>query len=145
MAIRLPKALLQKLQSTAQLARSRAYAPYSNFSVGAALLCADEQIIAGCNVENASFGLAVCAERNALTSAVQAGYQQFFALVVASPGAEPAPPCGLCLQSLAEFCEDLDIWLIGSGERSQRTKLSVLMRRPFRWKGAGTAEDARIR
>lgn len=104
------------LAARAAAARHNAYAPYSGFAVGAALLCADGEIFTGVNVENSSFGLTVCAERNALFAAVGAGKREFAALAVyAAPiGAKAGPdytrPCGACLQALAEFCpEDMPV------------------------------------
>jgi len=91
-------------------ARTRAYAPYSKFSVGAALLTHTGEIIRGCNVENASYGLTICAERTAIFSAVAAGHTAFAGLAVATLGAHP--PCGACRQVLAEFCDDLPILLV---------------------------------
>lgn len=99
------------LAARAAAARKHAYAPYSGFAVGAALLCRDGEIFTGVNVENSSYGLTVCAERNALFAAVGAGKREFAALAVyAAPiGADEGPdytrPCGACLQALAEFCE----------------------------------------
>lgn len=94
-------------------ARKNAYAPYSGFAVGAALLCADGSIFTGCNVENASFPAGICAERAALFAAVSAGKRQFAAIAVAA-GDAPTTPCGICRQALAEFgaldvlCADRD-------------------------------------
>ena len=82
----------------------RAYAPYSRFRVGAALLTREGRIFQGCNVENASYGLTLCAERTALGAAVAAGHRHFTALAVASSGKTAPIPCGACLQTLAEFC-----------------------------------------
>lgn len=89
-------------------ARNRAYAPYSEFNVGAALLLADgETIITGCNVENASYGLAICAERNAICAAVAQGHTDFSAIVVA---ASPlASPCGACRQFIVEFGKGIEV------------------------------------
>ena len=85
-------------------AAEKAYAPYSNYHVGAALLCADGTLITGCNVENASYGLTNCAERTALFAALAAGQTSFTALAIAADG-EPTPfPCGACRQVLVEFC-----------------------------------------
>jgi cytidine deaminase len=88
-------------------AARHSYSPYSRFPVGAAVLTADGTVISGCNVENASFGLTVCAERVALASAVAAGHRVFKALAVAGgSGPRGARPCGACLQALAEFCRE---------------------------------------
>lgn len=92
--------------------RLRAYAPYSKFLVGAAVLTAGGEIFGGCNVENASFGLTICAERVAFCAAVAAGFQQFAGLAVATTGAHA--PCGACRQFAAEFCDDLPVLLINA-------------------------------
>ena len=100
----------QQLIDTALAASQQAYAPYSKFPVGAAILAPDGQIFAGCNVENVSFGLTNCAERTAIFTAVAAGHRQFAALAVATEGGYP--PCGACRQVLAEFSADLPILII---------------------------------
>ena len=100
----------ERLVAAAREAATRAYAPYSHFSVGAALLGEDGQIYVGCNVENASYGLCLCAERNALFHAVACGCRTFRALAIVAP--KPSTPCGACRQALAEFCgPTLDIFL----------------------------------
>ena len=86
-------------------ARSSAHAPYSRFRVGAALRTRDGRVVTGCNVENASYGLTICAERNAVAAAVAAGHKTFSALAVVAEGTLPYP-CGACRQVLAEFCGD---------------------------------------
>jgi len=83
--------------------RGHAYAPYSHFAVGAAILCQDGSIFEGANVENASFGLSMCAERSALFSAVSAGHRRFVAIAVAGPPQKTTAPCGACRQALCEF------------------------------------------
>ncbi len=94
-----------ELLHAAAKARQQAYAPYSGFCVGAAVACDDGTIITGCNVENASYGLAICAERNAVFAAVAGGHRVFQAVAVVADGpAPPATPCGACRQVLAEFC-----------------------------------------
>ena len=94
----------QQLLKKAVAAMRRAYAPYSRFCVGAALLTREGRVFQGCNVENASYGLTLCAERTALGAAVAAGHRRFMALAVVSSGQTAPMPCGACLQALAEFC-----------------------------------------
>jgi cytidine deaminase len=93
-----------RLLRAAVAAMSKAYAPYSRFRVGAALLTADRRIVTGCNVENASYGLTICAERNAVFAAVAGGRREFMALAIVASGRRPPYPCGACRQVLAEFC-----------------------------------------
>ncbi len=99
---------VERLLAAARAAAQQAYAPYSQFSVGAALLLPDERILTGCNVENASFGLTICAERNAVTRSIAEGVRSWKALVVVSPTG--VSPCGACRQFLNEFAPDLEIW-----------------------------------
>ena len=93
----------QTLIDAAIEARLAAYAPYSNFQVGAALLCEGGEIFTGCNVENLSYGLTICAERNAIFAAVATGQQKFQAIAIAADTEKPISPCGACRQVMCEF------------------------------------------
>lgn len=93
----------ERLIRSAWEARGKAYAPYSHFAVGAALLGSDGQVFQGCNVENLSFGLTICAERVAIASAVAAGIREFQAIAIVAETAVPVSPCGACRQVMAEF------------------------------------------
>jgi cytidine deaminase len=96
------------LLDEARKAAKNAHAPYSNFKVGAAILLRDDRIVTGCNVENASFGLTICAERTAATRAVVQGDRDWKAIVIVSPTG--VTPCGACRQFLSEFAPNLEIW-----------------------------------
>lgn len=95
----------------ARTAREHAVAPYSGFRVGAAIAASDGRIISGCNIENASFGLTMCAERVALLKALSEGIREFSAVVVVADTPHPTPPCGACRQLIWEFCGDVPIVL----------------------------------
>jgi cytidine deaminase len=99
----------RELYLQAQEACGHAYAPYSGYRVGAALLTADGVVYAGANIENASYGATICAERNALAKAVFDGHRAFDAIAVAASGAAPAWPCGICRQVLFEFGDDIRV------------------------------------
>jgi cytidine deaminase len=122
----------QRLIDAAKKARDNAHAPYSKFKVGAAILTGDGNIYAGCNVENASYGGSVCAERNAVAQAVASGGKDFAMLAIITQSDPPAAPCGLCRQVLVEFCDDLPILLCNLKGDLIRTDLKDLQPLPFR-------------
>lgn len=115
-----------RLIQAASEARRFAYAPYSHFAVGAAVLAASGRIYAGCNIENASYGLTMCAERNAVFQAIIAGEQQLTALAVIADTPAPTPPCGACRQVMAEFTIQTVIMANCRGE-SRTVKLNELL------------------
>jgi cytidine deaminase len=99
----LTQEIIDELVAAATEVRKNAHAPYSDFAVGAAILAADGRVFAGCNVENASFGLSVCAERHAIAAAISAGCRKIEGLAVVTETRPPASPCGACRQVLVEF------------------------------------------
>ena len=127
-----------ELLALARRARENAYAPYSGFAVGAALLGADGRVYTGCNVENGAYPVACCAERTALFHAVAEGAREFAAIAVAGgrigDNAEAScPPCGVCRQALAEFCdpETFRVYLVAPGGGVEETTLGALLPRAF--------------
>jgi cytidine deaminase len=115
------------LRATARAVAAKAYAPYSKFQVGAALLGEDGRVFVGCNVENASFGLTICAERNAVFQAVAQGVQRFSALAVVASAETPVTPCGACRQVLCEFLPEFAVRCFGaSGAEFACTSLELL-------------------
>lgn len=103
-----------KLLAEAGKAAKQAYAPYSKYRVGAALLTYDETIFHGCNIENSSYGLTICAERTAIFSAIAAGKRKFRALAIVSSGRKKPSPCGACRQVLSEFCGNIPVYFASS-------------------------------
>jgi cytidine deaminase len=110
----------------ARAAQQRAYVPYSRFRVGAALETAEGLVFTGCNVENASYGLVMCAERVAVGTAVAAGVRAFTRVVVVSDSEPPASPCGACRQVLAEFAPDASVLAVGPHSQQRWTVRELL-------------------
>jgi len=122
---------VRSLVDQAREVRDRAYAPYSKFPVGAALYCEDGSVILGCNVENASYPLGLCAERAAVATAVAEGHHRFLAIAVVGSGPRPLTPCGGCRQVLSEFG---DLWIIaasGTDGTIRQYRLSQLLPESF--------------
>ena len=126
---------MPKKQDTAALAkvarkvRERAHAPYSHFQVGAALESDNGKVFSGCNVENISYGLTICAERNAVFSAVASGVRSFRRIVIVADSKEPVTPCGACRQVLSEFSEDMEVISVNLEGKVFRAILAELLPR----------------
>lgn len=120
---------LASLVKVARKVRERAYAPYSNFQVGAALESTSGKVFTGCNVENISYGLTICAERNAVFAAIAFGVKSFRRIVIVADSQEPVAPCGACRQVLSEFSVNMEIISINIENKKIRAKLSELLPR----------------
>ena len=121
----------ESLIGAARLARAHARASYSGFRVGAALECADGSVVTGCNIENATYGLTVCAERVALWKALSEGKSEFVRIAVVTDASRPTPPCGPCRQLLWEYCGDIDVILADLTKETARHRLAALFPVPF--------------
>ncbi len=126
----LDPANIEALVAAAREVRERAYAPYSRFPVGAALLCDDGSIVTGCNVENASYSLTSCAERNAVFNAIAQGKSRFLAIAISSDG-RLVPPCGACRQVLSEFNTEMSVILSNTSDVHRMYSLDELLPEPF--------------
>jgi cytidine deaminase len=115
-----------RLVEAARAMQAKAYCPYSHYRVGAALEAMDGSVFLGCNVENASYGLTICAERAAVFAAVAGGARQFRRIVIATDSEPPGPPCGACRQVLAEFGSELEVESVGPSQ-SKRWKIRDLL------------------
>lgn len=127
-----PDAVVEaSLVAAARAAEAKAIAPYSHFTVGAALLLPGGAIVAGCNIENATYGLTMCAERVALFKALSEGHRRFEAIAISASAPRPTPPCGSCRQLLWEFCGDIPVIAVGTKGDISRTTLGSLFPEPF--------------
>jgi cytidine deaminase len=119
------------LTDSAVAARNNAHAPYSHFQVGAALEADDGRVFTGCNVENATYGLSICAERVAVFKAISEGVRKFQRIAVAADTEILTPPCGACRQILWEFCGDIEVTLTNLHGKTETFRLKDLFPRPF--------------
>ncbi|MGH7272458.1 MAG: cytidine deaminase [Polyangiaceae bacterium] len=139
-------ATLEHLRIAAQTARSRAYAPYSRYRVGAALLTRRGAIYSGCNVENATYGATLCAERAAVAAMIAAGDRAPIACAIVTAGPRPGTPCGICRQVLAEFARDMKILAVAEDARGRvlarkSARLSDLLPQAFRMRAPKVKES----
>jgi len=123
----------RELAEAAQNAKNNAYAPFSNFAVGAALLSTDGQIITGCNIENSSYGLTICAERVAIFNAISQGVSRFKAIAIVSDDSGFTPPCGACRQVLSDLAGNIDFIMMNARRQFKIMKLKSLL--PYAFTG----------
>jgi cytidine deaminase len=123
------------LIEAATAVRDRAAAPYSGFHVGAALLASDGTLFTGCNVESASYGLTICAERAAIFKAISEGNRSFLAVAVVTAADTPTAPCGACRQVLWDQCREIHVLMATTNGAIERTLLSTLLPSPFEFGG----------
>jgi cytidine deaminase len=135
-----PKPSSHRLLEAARVARQFAHAPFSHFRVGAALETTDGQVITGCNIENASYGLTICAERVALFKAISEGHRQFTRIAVVADTESPTPPCGACRQLLWEFGSNLEVILGNLTAETAHHHMKDLLPYPF---NAALLDEAR--
>jgi len=121
----------EKLIAAARQAREHAHAPFSEFRVGAAVRTKSGRIFGGCNVENASYGLTICAERVAIFKAISEGEREFSAIAVVTDADQLTPPCGACRQIIWEFCGDVPVILANLNGKVEHDRSSKLLPRPF--------------
>ena len=122
---------MRSLVKKATEARKKAYAPYSKFKVGAALETVSGKVYVGCNVENSSYGLTLCAERVALFKAVSEGAKKFKRIAIVADTKRPCPPCGMCRQALYEFAPNLEVVMANTKGKTKKVKLKELLAHPF--------------
>jgi len=122
---------MNTLAEAALRARENAHAPYSHFKVGAALEDAAGNVFTGCNIENATYGLTVCAERVAVFKAISEGTRKFVRIAIAAGTEVLTPPCGACRQILWEFCGDIELTLVNPSGKCETLRLSSIFPRPF--------------
>lgn len=117
----------KELCQTAVAMLDRAYCPYSHFPVGAALECSDGTVFTGCNVENAAYGVAICAERTAMTKAVSEGHRDFVRIAIAGKSEDFCVPCGICRQMMMEFAPDMEVICLNNKGETKSFRLRELL------------------
>ena len=122
----------KELLAFAEKMQRKAYAPYSDFPVGAALLCEDGTVFTGCNVENAAFGACICAEQTAIVKAVSEGHRNFRKIAIAANSEDYCLPCGICRQIMSEFAPSLEVICANKKGEHKSYKLNELFALPFR-------------
>jgi cytidine deaminase len=133
----------RNLFAVAEQTAAIAYAPYSGLRVGCTVEAADGRVFQGCNVENASYGLTICAERSAISHAVALGARKFKRIAIYNSGPTVITPCGACRQVLCEFCDDVEVLLACSTGEVRRTRLSVLLPDAFTKRGLLAKADGK--
>jgi len=123
--------VLTKLRTAAIEAAKRAYCPYSRFPVGAAVLTSEGRMFSGCNVENASYGLTICAERNAIFHAVACGSKEIVAVMIYTPTPGPSTPCGACRQVMNEFGPGAAVYSACDGKKELHFSMTLLLKHSF--------------
>ena len=133
----------QELVKAALKVKHNSYSPFSNFRVGAALLSKDGRIFTGCNIENSSYGLTICAERVAIFNAISSGASEFSAIAIISDSFDITPPCGACRQVLSDLARDIDIIMLDNKKRNKILKLSSLL--PYAFTGKNMKRSYKLK
>ncbi|MBN2856788.1 MAG: cytidine deaminase [Candidatus Delongbacteria bacterium] len=123
--------IFDRLFSAAAAARGKAHAHYSGFKVGAAIITVSGKIYSGCNIESSSYGLSMCAERNALSAALCAGENEFRTILIVADTPEPVSPCGACRQLIYDYAPDINVIMTNLNKRSVTENITVLLKYPF--------------
>jgi cytidine deaminase len=133
----------KELVKAALEVKRNSYSPFSKFRVGAALLCKDGRIFTGCNIENSSYGLTICAERVAIFNAISSGASEFTTIAIISDARDITPPCGACRQVLSDLASDIDIIMVDCKNRNIVLKLSSLL--PFAFTGKNLKKSYKLK
>lgn len=124
--------MFEDLLKLAKMSMENSYSPYSNFKVGAAIRCKDGSIFTGCNIENASYGATICAERTAIASAVASGHREFLEIAIVCSDKVMPYPCGICAQVMSEFSKDILIHVCNNANKIETLTLEELLPKGFK-------------